>query len=1436
LRLRSSAFAFAILLYMFVLPASAQQIDVSSINVAQTPVPGSGHDYIKMLQETVNPANGSVSLRIEAPVPKQRGDVNYPYYIFGYDSSNVSLPGGSLFYAQAPAGVYTPSFAFSWTDSSATLGAAGPGLIPGGFVADATVGQVFYQDVNYSMQIGDPPFTRNCGYYTGYVSVDPQGTRHSLNMEWVYNNNSTGQGGAGPCTDNTKQTGGDWQYQAALVGTLNTPSVTFYAADAHGRSYRLEDTNGNCCGAVGQTTVVNNQLTAVAIPGLTNPYSITYGTQSRSYLPGSTPLSINGVPACGAMPKETSTKAIIESITLPNSTTSDPQMYQFQYDPTYALMNKITYPSKATVTYTWGINADSESLGVGPGNAHCYYQHDWPYIQTRIVSFDGSTNALEQDFAYTTLWGTGNSADQWTTKTTTVTTKDLKRPGSPSFQTIYTYLPMSQLDIFSSTYLGQVAFENQIVYKDWNGAILKTVTKNWNIAGLNTPILLSQCVTLPNGQTAGTFYSYGALGVITDTKEYDYGTLSSTACAQGTAAPAATATRETKLTPQTFGVTPLYPTASMFDRPASVQVFDNGTLAAETDYVYDNYGTTGIVPVTAYGHDDAQFPVTYSNRGNATTITHLCLQGCSPAVATYGFDQTGQMLSVTDGCGNGACSDMAGSSHTTTYSYADHYSVGTPPGDTNTFITKITRPTTTNGVNHISNYTYSYPGGQLTSAEDENSQTTSYTYADPFARLTLTTYPVGGGQTSYTYNDAGPTPSVTTVKETSSSGAITTENIMDGMGHVTNSTLTYGSGSTANTLSTYDGLGNKYTVTNPYFSSSDPTYGVTTYTYDALRRVTQVKNPDNSLVTSTYAGRATQVNDAGNGTKPVQRISQTDYLGRLRSICEVSSTTLPNGTSATPSACGQDIGANGFLTSYGYDALGNLLSVSQGSLAQRLFTYNSLSQLVNSQNAESNTAPTGGTAVATTYSYDLNGNVWKKTEPAPNQTGTTTATLTYCYDSLNRMTAKGYTLQTCSNTGLLPSPAATYVFDTCPTSGCPTGYPGTPNSVGRVVESYTSTTGSIARTFSSYDAMGRVENQWQCTPENCSSGYYALPYTYDLLGDMLTSSNGQGVTFTYSYPSGQLSELTSSLSDANHPSTLLSGISYNAPGSVSSASLGNGMTETRGYSNRLRPESLTVAAASSVSTTSTGAAVVTGAEESYQVAATGSTGHVSLGGTCGSSCNNGVATVIVGTYHAVIHFSTGATFASIGSSMAGALSSSGLVQAYATDLGGSESISLNSVGTGSGTNYPLSCSITGGFFSFSCSGMSGGVSAGAVYDTGTTSLTVDGFVASTAYGSSSTPASLASALATQLNGSSSPVTAALSGNVITLTSKATGSAANYSLSVSTTSGDSGSFNPPSFLLSDSGPTLVGGAAGYDFALAYAPNGDVVAAHDSVNGN
>src|SRR5205823_1494241 len=156
-----------------------------------------------------------------------------------------------------------------------------------------------------------------------------------------------------------------------------------------------------------------------------------------------------------------------------------------------------------------------ESLGIPAGTIYCAYTHGWPYIQQRIVSFDGTNQALEQDFSYQTFWGSGSNIGRWTQKTITVTTKDLLRPGTPSFQAIYTYSPVTLTDSDFGQFIGQSAIETQIVYKDWDGSVLQTVTKNWTAT--DPPLVSSECVTLPNnGPTSGAFYAYGSLDVVTD--------------------------------------------------------------------------------------------------------------------------------------------------------------------------------------------------------------------------------------------------------------------------------------------------------------------------------------------------------------------------------------------------------------------------------------------------------------------------------------------------------------------------------------------------------------------------------------------------------------------------------------------------------------------------------------------------------------------------------------------------------------------------------------------------------------------------------------------------------------------------------------------------------------------------------------------------------
>jgi len=73
------------------------------------------------------------------------------------------------------------------------------------------------------------------------------------------------------------------------------------------------------------------------------------------------------------------------------------------------------------------------------------------------------------------------------------------------------------------------------------------------------------------------------------------------------------------------------------------------------------------------------------------------------------------------------------------------------------------------------------------------------------------------------------------------------------------------------------------------------------------------------------------------------------------------------------------------------------------------------------------------------------------------------------------------------------------------------------------------------------------------------------------------------------------------------------------------------------------------------------------------------------------------------------------------------------------------------------------------------------------YDTGTIAVTVNGFTASAPFGASSTTSTIATALANAFNTASSPVTAGVSANTVSLLAKVTGTAGDYPVSVSVSS-------------------------------------------------
>src|SRR5713226_1206773 len=67
--------------------ASLSWGQITNLNTASTPVAGSGHDYMHMLNETVNPRDGSLSMRIHVNPP--RGRLLSLPFAFAYDSNGA---------------------------------------------------------------------------------------------------------------------------------------------------------------------------------------------------------------------------------------------------------------------------------------------------------------------------------------------------------------------------------------------------------------------------------------------------------------------------------------------------------------------------------------------------------------------------------------------------------------------------------------------------------------------------------------------------------------------------------------------------------------------------------------------------------------------------------------------------------------------------------------------------------------------------------------------------------------------------------------------------------------------------------------------------------------------------------------------------------------------------------------------------------------------------------------------------------------------------------------------------------------------------------------------------------------------------------------------------------------------------------------------------
>jgi RHS repeat-associated protein len=671
------------------------------------------------------------------------------------------------------------------------------------------------------------------------------------------------------------------------------------------------------------------------------PYC-SFGTTAN----GSSHATSGGTFTSTVTASQNAAQPVISELDLPNG-----QKYLFQYDWNGAtgtgLLSQITYPDGAVVNYYWTINQRSVQEVFGATNPQfaCEAEADVPALQKKTVKFDGINIALEQDYSYSTNWAQTSESpfEAWTTKSTTVTTKvyavvNGSQQMTSQYETAYNYIPLQVPSVPNPYAITGVSAVNPaessiLYYADMGQTPLKQVNKSyWDYWQMPSDVK----ETVDNGQTRETQTCYlgvsrypagslcstsngnsGGIGsLVSDVFSIDYGTATGSAANPGSPG----ALLQHKHADYNSFSTPLFPSmATILDRQKDIITYDgSGNEVAESDYCYDNAtgpfseckAGTAIAPVSATQHDETNYGSgSTASRGNVTTAISRCFVGATgtpctqgDSVSQYAWYETGQMASKTDALG-----------HTTSFSYVDNFAnddsnEGSPSGATNAYLTSIT-----DALGHTSSFQYAFNDGALRKITGENGDVTHYYYKnssgvdDPLRRFKESdVYDSSGtlyGQQLVSYSDTPYPPTITTQKKLDSSRYVTTVATTDGMGHVYKTQLTSDPSGTDETDTTFDGLAQAYSITNPFRSTSDPTYGVTTTQYDALGRVTKLTRQDGGVVTTSYSGPATTVTDEISN----QRRSVTDGLGRLLEVDEPGDVQAATPATATLSISGNSL-------------------------------------------------------------------------------------------------------------------------------------------------------------------------------------------------------------------------------------------------------------------------------------------------------------------------------------------------------------------------------------------------------------------------------------------------------------------------------------------------------------------------------------------------
>jgi RHS repeat-associated protein len=493
-----------------------------------------------------------------------------------------------------------------------------------------------------------------------------------------------------------------------------------------------------------------------------------------------------------------------------------------------------TYPNGTGYRFTygdWGIVNKIERLS-STGLTRSYDSYDFP-----LASQGALTDA--PSFAHQTISPDGGTANNsvWTYATTkngtgVVTSLAVTDPNGTTSTT--------NLD-------PATGLTSSVQVKDSANNALRTVNYTW-VTGPVTGAKLPGTITATNdaGQQASVQYTYDGnhFDQVTDLYEYDFGL-------------------QLKRHTVTTYLNGVNLNLHILNLPSQILAKDGaGNTVSRTDLAYDGTALTSVTG--AANHDDANYPATFTNRGLITSVTRYANAAAGTGVLTraFSYDSLGNLISAQLDCCNQEASSF---SSATQYSFPDSITRGPASGPQ--FITR---------------YTYDPDSSLILASTDENGQTTQMQY-DSMSRPTLVTSPQGGTQVQVTtsYGDSALAPTVTRSSTANSLVSVTT---LDGLGHVVRVDTRNGATLVSSVTSTYDKLFERTSVSNP-FAPGD-TVLTTSFSYDALGRVTRETPPSAGFTQFAYAGNAVTVTDPAGK----QRKNITDALGRLIEVDEPGET------------------------------------------------------------------------------------------------------------------------------------------------------------------------------------------------------------------------------------------------------------------------------------------------------------------------------------------------------------------------------------------------------------------------------------------------------------------------------------------------------------------------------------------------------------------